>query len=58
VSAGVGIPIVNSIENRTALNISASWVRREATNLLKENTFRLTLGLTFNEQWFAKWKFK
>ena len=58
VSVGVGIPIVNSIENRTALNISAAWVRREATNLLKENTFRLTLGLTFNEQWFAKWKFK
>ena len=58
VSVGVGIPMVNSIENRTALNISAAWVRREATNLLKENTFRLTLGLTFNEQWFAKWKFK
>jgi len=21
-----------------------------------ENSFRITIGLTFNERWFAKWK--
>jgi len=23
---------------------------------VKENTFRINIGLTFNERWFAKWK--
>lgn len=56
VSAGFGIPIVNSYNNRSILNISAQWVRLDAANLIKENTFRITVGLTFNERWFAKWK--
>jgi hypothetical protein len=57
-SAGFGIPIINSYNNRSTLNISAQWVRRDATNMLKENTFRINIGLTFNENWFAKWKVK
>lgn len=56
VSAGVGIPIVNGYNNRSIVNISAQWVNRSGQNLIKENTFRLTIGLTFNERWFAKWK--
>ncbi|WP_315578431.1 hypothetical protein [Hoylesella oralis] len=56
VSAGFGIPIVNGYNNRSILNISAQWVNREATGLIKENTFRINIGLTFNERWFAKWK--
>ena len=31
-------------------------VQRSADNLLTENTFRICIGLTFNERWFAKWK--
>lgn len=57
-SAGFGIPIINTYNNRSTLNISAQWVRRDATNMLKENTFRINIGLTFNENWFAKWKVK
>ena len=56
VSAGFGIPIMNGWNNRSVLNISGQWVRMDASNLLKENTFRINIGLTFNERWFMKWK--
>ena len=55
-SIGFGIPIANAYNNRSILNISGQYVRRSADNLLTENTFRLCIGLTFNERWFAKWK--
>lgn len=55
-SAGFGIPLVNSWNNRSVLNVSFQWVNQSAKNLVTENTFRVTLGLTFNERWFAKWK--
>ena len=56
VSAGFGIPIMNGWNNRSVLNISGQWVRLDASNLLRENTFRINIGLTFNERWFMKWK--
>ena len=56
VSAGFGIPIQNQINARSYLNISAQWVNQSVDGLLKENTFRINLGITFNERWFAKWK--
>lgn len=56
VSAGFGIPVINSWNNRSTLNISAQWVRNAADNMLKENTFRINIGFTFNERWFMKWK--
>lgn len=55
-SAGVGIPIINGFNTRSLLNISAQWVRQSTNTFIKENTFRVTIGLTFNERWFAKWK--
>ena len=56
VSAGFGIPIVNSYNNRSFLNISGQWVKSSAKDLIKENTFRINIGFTFNEDWFKKWK--
>lgn len=56
VSAGVGLPLQNSYNNRSVLNLSVQWVHTSAPNLIVENTFRLNIGLTFNERWFAKWK--
>ncbi len=56
VSAGFGIPLVNSWNNRSVLNVSFQWVNLSAKNFVTENTFRVTIGLTFNERWFAKWK--
>lgn len=55
-SLGFGIPIVNSWNNRSCLNISAQWVRQSTKNFITDNTFRINIGLTFNERWFAKWK--
>ena len=56
ISAGFGIPLQNSYNNRSVLNISAQWARTSATDLITENVFRINIGLTFNERWFAKWK--
>jgi len=56
VSAGFGIPIVNNYNNRSILNISGQWVHSAAKGMLTENTFRINIGLTFNERWFMKWK--
>lgn len=56
VSAGFGIPIVNSYNNKSVLNISGQWVHSSAKHFITENTFRINLGLTFNERWFMKWK--
>jgi len=55
-SFGLGIPIMNGYNNRSLLNVSAEWQRRSADNLITENTFRLNIGLTFNERWFSKMK--
>ena len=49
-------PIVNAYNNRSYLNISGQWVRSTAPGYIKENIFRINIGLTFNERWFAKWK--
>ena len=55
-SAGVGIPIMNGYNNRSILNVSVQWQHRSADNLITENTFRLNIGITFNERWFSKMK--
>ena len=56
VSAGFGLPITNTWNNRSVLNVSAQWVRLSQSSFVTENTFRINIGLTFNERWFAKWK--
>lgn len=55
-SIGFGIPIANKWNNRSLLNVSCQWVQQSAKNFITENTFRINIGLTFNERWFAKWK--
>ena len=56
VSAGFGIPIINKYNNRSLLNVSAQWVHASAADFITENTFRINVGITFNERWFMKWK--
>lgn len=60
-TVGFGIPIANSYISRTSLffpflNISAQYINNYASGMIKENAFRINIGLTFNERWFAKWK--
>jgi hypothetical protein len=56
VSTGVGIPLKNAYNNRSVLNVSAQWIQTSAKDMITENTFRINIGITFNERWFAKWK--
>ena len=56
VSAGLGLPLQNMWNNRSVLNISAQWVHSSAKDLITDNTFRISVGVTFNEKWFDKWR--
>lgn len=56
-TAGVALPLKTS--SRSLINVSAQWLRRSAgSKQITENYFMLHMGLTFNEQWFQKWKFQ
>ena len=58
VSLGVGLPILVRRNNRSMVNLGAQWLRRapSSQNLITENYFILSLGVTFNEPWFMKFK--
>ncbi len=57
VTAGVGLPLPRT---RSLVSITAQYVHIEGltTNALDENILRLSIGITFNERWFQKWKVK
>ena len=56
VSIGLGLPIQNQYNARSFVNISGQWVHSSAKDFITENMFRINIGITFNERWFAKWK--
>lgn len=55
---GAGLPITNRWNNRSVLNVGVGWQRRAASTagLIKEDYFVVSLGVTFNERWFMKYK--
>lgn len=58
---GVALPILtvhNARDNHSYLNISAQYdhVAPQVSGQLTERYFRLTLGISFNQRWFQKWK--
>lgn len=57
-SAGLGLPISNHNNNRSTVNVSLQWLRRKpaTSGLITENYFLVNVGLTFNENWFMKFK--
>lgn len=66
-TAGVSIPILKRslLYNNPKLNIAIQWVHSNIpyintsnikTNHLVENYFKLSIGLTFSELWFYKWR--
>jgi hypothetical protein len=57
VSVGLGIPL-HFYNSRSILNISGQYVKvsPKIKGMLEENYLRINIGLTFNEQWFMKWK--
>lgn len=58
ISFGVGIPIINRINNRSSVNLSFEWKRRQPqyASFITENYYMIHLGITFNERWFMKYK--
>ena len=57
-SVGVALPIMNMHNNRSLLNISAQYehLAPKAAGMITENYLRISIGLSFNEKWFMKWK--
>ena len=55
VTAGLGFPVPRA---RSVVSVSAQYVRVSGrkNNFLDENTFRICIGITFNERWFLKSK--
>lgn len=53
VTAGIGMPLPKT---KSQLNISAQFVRvnGQTDRFLNESTFRVNVGLIFNERWFFK----
>ena len=57
-SIGIGLPIMNGWNAKSIINISgqAVHVRPNVPGMITENYLRLSIGLSFNESWFDKWK--
>lgn len=55
---GIGLPIMNGWSAKSIINISgqAVHVRPNQPGMITENYLRLSIGLSFNEGWFDKWK--
>ena len=55
-TAGFGLPIFN--RRASFVNVGLEWLRRSpsVSNQITENYFMLHLGVTFNEEWFRKFK--
>lgn len=57
-SLGVALPIINLYSNRTFINLSMQYehVKPKVAGMITENYLRFSIGLSFNERWFMKWK--
>ncbi len=58
VSAGISLPFLNN-NNRTShatLHLSGQFIhmKPKSAGMIRENYFRINLGITFNESWFMK----
>ena len=62
VTAGIGLPIPitrnNAAGSRTMINFGLEWLRRDPSvaGHITENYLMLSVGVTFNEAWFMKYK--
>lgn len=53
-TVGVGIPVINSWNNRPNINVSGQVVH--VTGPIVENCLRLCVSIDFTESWFTKWR--
>lgn len=59
-TAGVGLPISNNINRGPMANISLQWMRRDPKvgSMITEDYFIVSIGITFAEAWFMKYKIR
>lgn len=61
ISLGLGLPVINYnrlSDQATMINIALEFIKRgNNNNLLKENLFRLSVGLSLSDIWFIKKKY-
>lgn len=57
-TVGVSLPIINAHSNRSFINAALQFerVKPSVAGQITETYLRLSLGITFNERWFMKWK--
>jgi hypothetical protein len=57
ISAGIGLPLP---QTRSQISISGQYIHTQGSEsrFVNENTLRICIGVTFNEQWFWKLKVK
>ncbi len=60
ITAGVGLPISNKISHGPMANISLQWLRRDpaAGGMITEDYFMVSIGVTFAEAWFMKYRIR
>ncbi len=60
ITAGVGLPITNNISRGPMANISLQWMRRDPSvgNMITEDYFMVSIGITFAEAWFMKYRIR
>ncbi len=57
ISFGLGLPLYNKVSNTTSmLNTSFEYGKIGSNSLLREDYFKFTLNIAFNEHWFFKRK--
>ncbi len=61
VSLGLGLPIATKYDrsgHHSIFNLAAQYerVKPKYPGMVTENYFRISIGITFNERWFMKWK--
>jgi hypothetical protein len=62
VSFGMGLPVANYSQlargQATVINVAFEYGKRgNNTNILKENMFRISFGLSLSDIWFVKRKY-
>lgn len=57
-SLGVAFPIMNRYNNRSLVDVAVQYERIQPSvkGMIVENYIRLSVGISFNERWFMKWK--
>lgn len=57
ISFGLGLPLYNKVTNATSmLNTTFEYGKIGSNTILREDYFKFTLNITFNEHWFFKRK--